>query len=77
MLLIYDFEGIGEMLIYYIDFVMFDMLLVVLDYSFFGLLWVDVKFEWYVLLYLLGFKKVCVGFCSLGCGVIEEFVEMG
>ncbi|AMC64894.1 hypothetical protein RN09_3146 [Mycobacterium tuberculosis variant africanum] len=35
------------------------------------------KFEWHALPYLLGFKKACAGFRSLGRGATEEPAEMG
>ncbi|KCO44029.1 hypothetical protein X128_02569 [Mycobacterium tuberculosis BTB08-001] len=75
--LTHDFEGIGETSTHYIDLATSDMPPAVPDHSFFGLLWADVKFEWHALPYLLGFKKACAGFRSLGRGATEEPAEMG
>lgn len=75
--LTHDFEGIGETSTHYIDLTTSDMPPAVPDHSFFGLLWADVKFEWHALPYLLGFKKACAGFRSLGRGATEEPAEMG
>jgi hypothetical protein len=66
--LTHDFEGIGQTLTHYIDFATAEVPPGPPERNFFGRLWAKLKFEAASLPFLLGIKKACVEFRSLGRG---------
>jgi hypothetical protein len=66
--LTHDFEGIGQTSTHYLDFSTADVPASAPRRNLFGRVWAKLQFEVLSLPFLLGLKKACAGFRSLGRG---------
>lgn len=66
--LLHDFEGLGQTSTHYIDLGTSEVAPTVPTRGLLGRIWAKLKFELSALPFLLGIKKACVGFRSLGRG---------